>query len=146
MVTSAGVMDGNPVAGVKSRAGYVVLLVAALFGCAIVFASFVRLPSPDGVYYDPYVGSVGDVYLVFENGRCLLRTTESTDLISTYSKSESGWVCRSVRGGNAKFNFTATILGIRTHGASNQEPDTFRFRRAFAWLPKSWTWIRLHFS
>jgi hypothetical protein len=116
----------------------------ALLGVAFAFASQVPFPSPDGVYYDPYVGCVGDAYWVFGKGQLSLRTPESSETISSYSKDQGRWISRTVRGDRWEFSFKATILGIRIHDTSGQEPDKFMFRRSFSWVPKTRTWMQLH--
>jgi hypothetical protein len=64
---------------------------------AIAFGCNYRLPSPDGVYYDPYIGSIGDAYWVFEKGRLGMRTPESgpEEFLGTYGIEGGRWVMRN---------------------------------------------------
>ena len=109
----------------------------------VAFSFAYHLPSPEGVYYDPYVGCIGDAHWVFQDGKFRMTTPESDDLISSYSKEGGAWVYRGVEGGTGQFTFTATIVGIRIQDSSSNQ-GRFLFRRSFAWLPKTWSWIQLH--
>ena len=109
----------------------------------VAFGVAYHLPSPDGIYYDPYVGCIGDAHWVFQDGEFHMTTPESDDLISRYSKEGEVWVYRGADGSTGKFTFTATMVGIRIHDSSNNQ-GRFLFRRSFAWLPKTWSWIQLY--
>ena len=113
---------------------------------AIAFGCIYRLPSPDGVYYDPYIGSIGDAYWVFEKGRLVMRTPESgpEEFLGTYAIEGGRWVMQDKRGQSHQMHFTATVLGIKLYDPSRQEPDRFMFRRSFAWLPKLREWAESH--
>jgi len=136
------VKESPSAAQVRWTSPRITVVLAVLFAVVLTFASVCPLSSPDGAYYDPYVGCIGDAYWVFEKGQFSLRTPESNELISTYSKQGGQWVFRDVRGREEQFGFTATMLGIRLHDPSIQ--NRFLFRRSFGWLPKSWTWVQLH--
>lgn len=119
-------------------AGAAFLVLAALF--AVVYP----LPSPEGIYYDPYVGCMGDAFWVFNKGQCSIKTPESSEFVSTYSREDGRWMYRTDRGKTGQFAFKATLLGIHLHDPSGQQPDRFLFRRSFCWLRKAWTWVQLH--
>jgi hypothetical protein len=117
-----------------------------VFAIAVAFSCMYRVSLPDGVYYDPYIGCIGDAHWVFEKGRLIVRTPESgpDEFLATYREENGRWLMENTRGETVEMRFTATLLGIKIHDSSNQQRDKFMFRRSFAWLPKSWAWVESH--
>jgi len=126
----------------RSRTKRLLIVLPVLLVCLAV-ASLFHLPSPDGAYYDPNVGCIGDAYWIFERGQLHLQTPESSDLICSYSKGASGWMSTDEKGKSQEFAFTATVFGIKMHTSDGQS-QRFMFRRSFAWMPKTWSWIQEH--
>jgi hypothetical protein len=102
-----------------------------------------RFPSPDGVYYDPYIGCVGDACWVFEKGQAVMRTPESgpDEFLGTYGIEGGQWVMHNKRGESGRMYFVAAVLGIKFCDPSKQQPERFLFRRTFAWIPKVREWV-----
>ncbi len=126
--------------------GRIALAVALVLGGGAVFVCFYPLASPDGAYYDPYIGSIGDSYRVFEKGSLIIRSPESgpDDFIGTYKEEGGRWVLSDGRGQPMPLAFKATALGIKLDAPTSQ-PPRFLFRRSFAWIPKLRWWIDEHF-
>jgi hypothetical protein len=139
MSISAGANnDDLPRARTKSRPTRVVLVVTILVSLLVAFALLHRLESPDGVYYDPYIGCIGDAYWVYREGQVSLRTPEDNERFGNYTREGRQWVWRNDRGGTGQLVFRATIVGIKL------PEQRFMFRRSFAWIPKSRDWIQMH--
>jgi hypothetical protein len=120
-----------------------IVLPAVLIGCFLA-AAMCHLPSPEGTYYDPNIVCIGDAYWVYHDGQLRLKTPESDDLICVYSKGKDGWVYRGAHGGTGQFTFTATVFGISGRDLSTGQTQRFLFRRSFAWVPKTRSWIQEH--
>ncbi len=126
--------------------GRIALAIALVLAVCAAFVYFFPLGSPDGVYYEPHIGTIGDAYVVFEKGSCLIRAPESgpDNFIGTYKKEGGRWVLSDGRSQPMPLLFKATPLGIRIDAPMSQ-PPRFLFRRGFSWIPKLRWWIEEHF-
>jgi len=84
---------------------------------------------PDGVYYDPHLGSVGNAYWVFRAGQVHLSNSGPSHLSGSYLKKGDDWV--SEDGGTV---FKPSLLGLRMIDRNNSGNDRFLFRRGAGWL------------
>ncbi len=100
-----------------------------LVGVSLVVLSRHFSSKPDGVYYDPRMGSVGNAYWVFNAGQIHLRTSGPSQTSGSYSKSGNQWVS-----GDGSTVFKPGLLGIRTIDKTNPANDRFLFRRGTGWL------------
>lgn len=101
--------------------------------CALVSCSHCR-PTPDGVYYDQYIGSSQPTYWVFEAGRACLRERGAPDVpAGTYVRSNDTWILR----GDPKAGdviLKPTVIGIRMISGSESHMNKYLPRRGFSWL------------
>jgi hypothetical protein len=83
---------------------------------------------PDGAYYDPRVGAVGNAYWVFEAGQIHIKASGTSKASGSYSPSGGRWVCRD--GTILK----PGLLGIKMIDRNNPGNSRFLFRRGLGWL------------
>jgi hypothetical protein len=110
--------------------------------------SFYPLPSPDGVYYEPYIGCIGDSYIVFDKGSYLWRMPQSLEAdkpVGTYKREGRRWLLSDLHGHWMPLSFKATVLGIKLDSPT-ADPPQFLYRRCFAWIPKTREWLRSRLS
>src|SRR5262245_8741321 len=112
--------------------GSLILIVLAA-GIGLVLTT--HLSSPDGVYYN---GSVS--YLVFTNGEICVQGLVGRPPLAFYAQENGQWFF-SDRNDTDREVITVTVLGITVHDAYGKGQDAFLFRRNFAWIPKTWTWL-----
>jgi hypothetical protein len=90
--------------------------------------------SPDGSYYDAYIGSANPTYWVFEDGKIVLRERGIQDKpIGTYLKSANKWILR----GNLEMgevNLRPSVFGIRITSPTDSGMNRYLPRRGFSWL------------
>jgi hypothetical protein len=79
---------------------HVVLLFFLVIGSLVICLCRYWPVKPDGVYYDKDIAAVGGGYWIFKNGYVYIKTSESTNLITTYSKVGESWTYHSATASN----------------------------------------------
>jgi hypothetical protein len=103
-------------------------------GLAILSSHFSS--KPDGVYYDPHVGSAGNAYWIFQAGQIQLKTSGPTRTSAPYSLSGSSWV--SADGTTV---LQPNLLGIKIVDKTNSANNRFLFRRGLGWVADAWDFV-----
>jgi hypothetical protein len=97
-----------------------------------MFSVWYYSSTPEGIYYDESIAS-GWAYWVFKDGRIYLKTPETYEFISTYSKSEGRWVV-SASAKSKQVILKPALWGIKIEDPVNHKNDRFVPRRGFSWL------------
>lgn len=110
----------------------ILLLLISLFGVIIVI-TYCFTKSPEGVYYDKNMGSVGSAYWVFEHGRVFIVTAESTNLLTTYFKNGDKWVYSGSKP-NDRPTLIPTVFGLKILSSTNTANNLIFPRRFWSWM------------
>lgn len=92
--------------------------------------------TPDGWYYDKYIGSIEPAYYVFENRQVhsvLGRHRHDDDFLGTYAKMGSEWVVYP-RGGTGSAIVEPGLFGIKLYDPAPGVIFQYVPRRGFSWL------------
>ena len=98
-----------------------------------VFAVLVLwLPiSPDGRYYNKGIGSGGQAYFEFQNGKVnlmiplLIRASDGlqTNFVGTYAKDDAGWLLTTTD--SVRIRLKANLYSIRWIGPSDEQVENY---------------------
>jgi len=92
--------------------------------------------TPDGWYYDKYIGSIEPAYYVFEKGQVhsvLGSLRHNDELLGTYARIGSEWVVSSW-GGTGGGIVEPGLLGIKMYDPAPGVIFQYVPRRGFSWL------------
>ena len=82
---------------------------------------------------------------MFDKGQVRLEIPDEHDVqpLGSYARGPNGWVVLDRNGKANEFTFTANAFGIRSKALGDGQ-QRFLYRRSFSWIPKTITWIKLH--
>ncbi len=118
------------------------IAVGAVVGSMLIALLFLWrcVAEPGGWYLDPYIGCVGDAYVILDSGSIYLKTPESNELLGHYEKVGNTWTSGNVKG-HIPDTFEPALLGIRVISPADGT-DHFYYRRCFKWIPEVNGWLR----
>jgi hypothetical protein len=106
-----------------------VLIASSVVALLVAFLLFYEPASPDGIYFDPYIGCEHGVWIL-KNGKVYVQCVgqEAPHDEGVYVKSGNQWIGKS--GGVIK----PSILGITFYDSSFKNGHAFFFRDQFSWV------------
>ncbi len=115
---------------------WVYALMLAVPACIVLYCA-AHSSTPQGSYYDPDLGTVGNTYWEFRAGKIFLRTPRSEDLQGAYVSTGGVWLAE---GGRCVLR--PSPFGIALVDPEDRLPNRFLFRRGLGWVADFRNWMR----